>query len=76
MTTREDPIWNAAWSWTLRRADGETWDKASQDELARWLAESAAHRQALAKAERVWQLTGLVPPLDLPDSEPEPGATP
>lgn len=66
---KQDPTWDAAWSWVLRQHERENFDANAQAELAQWLAADAAHRQAYDKAGRLWLMVGLVPPandIDIP----------
>ena len=58
----DDAVWDLAWSWASRRPQEGEAEDAALEELARWLAADAAHRQAYQKACRLWLLTGLVPP--------------
>lgn len=59
-----DPVWEIAWAWILRQHERENFDAAAQAELIRWLTADPAHRQAYEKANRLWVLAGLVPPVD------------
>ncbi|WP_148713633.1 FecR/PupR family sigma factor regulator [Chitinolyticbacter meiyuanensis] len=58
---REDPIWEAAWSWVMRQHEGD-FDATAQAEFAAWLQASADHRTAYDDAGKIWLLTGFVPP--------------
>lgn len=72
-TTREDPVWDAAWAWVRRQSSPDAvFDATAQRELVAWLAADAAHRQAYDKAGRLWLLVGLVPPkndIPFPDDD-------
>jgi transmembrane sensor len=58
---RSDPVWDQALGWLMRLQSAPDDDglRAAHDA---WLAESDAHVRAYRKAERVWRLTGEVPP--------------
>jgi transmembrane sensor len=58
---RDDPIWQAALDWLLR-IEASPADARLLAERDAWLAKSAAHARAYRKAEKVWRLTGEVPP--------------
>jgi transmembrane sensor len=65
MTTdkdRDDPVWQAAWSWVMREHE-QALTEAQRAELMRWLDGDERHRAAYQKASRVWLLSGLVPPV-------------
>ncbi|WP_454694297.1 FecR/PupR family sigma factor regulator [Achromobacter aegrifaciens] len=62
MNSKQDPVWDIAWSWVLRQHERESFDASAEAELAQWLAVDAAHRQAYDKAGRLWLMAGLVPP--------------
>jgi transmembrane sensor len=56
-----DPVWERALDWLLvTRASPH--DSRLRLERDAWLAEHEAHRQAYRRAEKVWLLTGDVPP--------------
>nr|WP_163500600.1 DUF4880 domain-containing protein [Halomonas socia] len=59
----EDAVWQAALDWSMRMHDGDLED-AERAQLHAWLAASPNHREAFQEAERLWTLTGLVPPKD------------
>jgi transmembrane sensor len=58
---RDDPIWQAALDWLLR-IEASPADTRLRAERDAWLAKSTAHARAYRKAEKVWRLTGEVPP--------------
>lgn len=59
----DDQVWHTAIDWLMREHDGEL-DEREFGELRIWLAESPVHRETYREAERLWLLTGLVPPAD------------
>lgn len=61
---KDDPVWNAAWTWVQREYDRDTFDDAARDEMTTWLAADPAHRRAYDKAARLWLLAGMVPPVN------------
>jgi len=58
---RDDPVWRDALDWFLR-ARAAPGDRQLAAERDRWLAADPAHARAYARAERVWRLTGELPP--------------
>ncbi|WLW59493.1 DUF4880 domain-containing protein [Achromobacter aegrifaciens] len=70
--SKQDPVWDAAWSWVLRQHEHDSFDANAEAELVQWLAVDAAHRQAYDNAGRLWLMVGLVPPandIDIPGAE-------
>ncbi|MGY6565369.1 FecR/PupR family sigma factor regulator [Halomonas sp. KM-1] len=63
MGNGSDAVWQAALDWLMLMHDGEL-DDAGHRELHAWLAASPTHREAFREAERLWTITGLVPPKD------------
>ena len=62
-TPEHDPVWQKALDWVLC-THRQPLDADTASDLAAWLDEDPAHRQAYDEAARVWLLTGLVPPAD------------
>jgi len=62
---RNDPVWERALDWLLRMQE-QPRSHDLRDQRDAWLAESDAHLRAYRKAERVWRLTGLIPPTAAP----------
>ena len=59
---RNDPVWEQALDWLLSiRASPD--DPKLRLERDAWLARDEAHRSAYRRAEKVWLLTGDVPPV-------------
>lgn len=59
---RNDPVWEQALDWLLSiRASPD--DPMLRLERDAWLARDEAHRSAYQRAEKVWLLTGDVPPV-------------
>ena len=70
---RQDPVWNAAWAWVMRQHESAL-SETAQSELEQWLAADPAHRKTYDKANRLWAVAGLVPPVndvDLPADDNE-----
>lgn len=63
MGNGSDVAWQTAVGWLIRVHDGEL-DDAARSELRAWLVASPKNREAFRDAERLWTLTGLVPPKD------------
>ncbi|MCK0745719.1 FecR/PupR family sigma factor regulator [Chromohalobacter nigrandesensis] len=58
-----DALWHTALGWLMRQHDSDL-DEAEREALHAWLAASAENRAAYREAERLWTLTGLIPPAD------------
>lgn len=58
-----DVVWQTALDWLMRQHDGDL-DEAERGALRAWLAASPENRAAFREAERLWSLTGLIPPAD------------
>lgn len=59
--TAADAHWQTALDWITLQHQGELTPER-QAELAAWLRADPAHRQAYDEANRVWLITGLIPP--------------
>jgi ferric-dicitrate binding protein FerR (iron transport regulator) len=57
---RDDPVWQAAWSWVQREHE-KTMDTVARVQFDDWLQAEAAHRDAYEEASSLWLLAGLVP---------------
>jgi len=57
---RDDPVWQAAWSWVQREHEKSV-DAAAREQLNNWLQADTAHRRAYEEASGLWLLAGLVP---------------
>lgn len=57
----QDPVWNTALDW-LERVQQRPQDNALLAACQAWQAESPAHAKAWRKAERIWRLSGELPP--------------
>jgi transmembrane sensor len=55
------PVWSRALDWLLR-IEAAPRDRRLLAQRDAWLAEHASHATAYRQAERVWRLTGAVPP--------------
>ncbi|MEN5066938.1 FecR/PupR family sigma factor regulator [Achromobacter aegrifaciens] len=72
INSKQDTVWDVAWSWVLRQHEHDSFDATDEAELVQWLAADAAHRQAYDKAGRLWLMAGLVPSandIDIPGAE-------
>ncbi|WP_136069052.1 FecR/PupR family sigma factor regulator [Modicisalibacter radicis] len=63
MNDDDNDAWQTALGWLMRQHDGDL-DEAGRQALHAWLADSPANRAAYREAERLWTLTGLIPPAD------------
>lgn len=63
----EDIVWQTAVDWIMRQHEMPL-DAAAEKELIDWLKKNPANRAAYAEASHLWQLTGLVPRSDEPES--------
>jgi ferric-dicitrate binding protein FerR (iron transport regulator) len=59
LTERDDPVWQAAWSWVQREHE-KAMDAFARVQLDDWLQADAAHRRAYEEACSLWLLAGLV----------------
>lgn len=60
--SKQDPVWDIAWSWVVRQHEEQGLDDVGRAGLAHWLAQDPAHVRAYDKAGRLWLMAGLVPP--------------
>lgn len=58
-----DVAWQTALDWLMRQHEGDL-DEAERESLRAWLMASPENRAAFREAERLWSLTGLIPPAD------------
>ncbi len=70
-----DTLTNEAVDWLLR-VNARPEDVEIRAGLAAWIAQSESHSKAYRKAQRVWQLTGDVPPFHANAWEPGPPSQP
>lgn len=59
----KDPAWDEALDWLLK-VKAAPGDAVLQAGLAHWLSVREAHTKAYRRAERIWRLTGDVPPVN------------
>lgn len=72
ISSRPDPVWEAALDWVQRQHDTGFEDPDFNAALNHWLQADPAHRRAYGQAARIWAVAGLVPPG--PQAPEDPGA--